>query len=234
MSKKDIKKKVLQYYVSQQDSYKKEKTLLSFLQLLIMNHTKKISFALLIVAFSIFSFSSPTDAAWKQRVKDITNKTVYIVKTILWDFTVQEQWGAYIAELKNGSWDVSMGIVTVWWSIWTWKDQSTWWIASFIDVIQSQAPMNKEILDYLRVHQNDKNQKKVEKWLSSIIQKYNKEEKWGRIVTGGFAKAVLWSSIINTWDILSWKINIITGATIQTIQWSAINVKDLRLIEIKK
>lgn len=83
MSKKDIKKKVLQYYVSQQDSYKKEKTLLSFLQLLIMNHTKKISFALLIVAFSIFSFSSPTDAAWKQRVKDITNKTVYIVKTIL-------------------------------------------------------------------------------------------------------------------------------------------------------
>ena len=158
MSKKDIKKKVLQYYVSQQDSYKKEKTLLSFLQLLIMNHTKKISFALLIVAFSIFSFSSPTDA----------------------------------------------------------------------------APMNKEILDYLRVHQNDKNQKKVEKWLSSIIQKYNKEEKWGRIVTGGFAKAVLWSSIINTWDILSWKINIITGATIQTIQWSAINVKDLQLIEIKK
>lgn len=231
MSKKDIKKKVLQYYLSQQhNSYRKKESLLLFLQSLIMNHTKKISFALLVVAFSIFSFASPTDAAWKQKVKDITNKTVYIVKTILWDFTVQELWGWYFAELKNGSWDFSMGIVTVW-SIWTWKDQSTWWIASFIDEIQSQAQMNKEILDYLKAHQDDKNQKQVEKWFSSIIQKYNKKEAWERIITGGFAKAVLWSSIINTWEILSWQFQITTGTL---IQWSTINVKDLQLIEIKK
>lgn len=168
MSKRDVKNKVLSYYLSQhKDSHK---SLHPFFTTLYISHmtNKRILSIWIVIACSLYAFASPTEAAWKQNLRDFTNKTVHIVKTVFWDVSIQEQEQGYFAEFWTGDNGVTLGVVSIWSG--NTKDALLSW---FVDEVKSTAKTQAEISDYIKSHKKDTDQNKVNKHIQTILEQHN-------------------------------------------------------------